>query len=69
MVILQSFSVKALLTFANNSSSSNSSVTITIIIIIIINNNNNNNNNYLIKQLKQVSIPFRKGIYILVLAK
>jgi hypothetical protein len=54
--------VKALLTFDNNSSSSNNtSVTITI---------NNNNNNYLItKQLKQDSIPFRKGIYVLVLAK
>jgi len=65
MVILQSFSVKELLTF-DNSISNNTSVTITI------NNNNNNNNNniYLItKQLKQDSIPFRKGIYVLVLAK
>jgi hypothetical protein len=54
MVILQSFSVKVLLTFDNNSNNnSSSSVTITM------------NNNYLItKQLKQDSIPFRKGIYI-----
>jgi hypothetical protein len=50
--------VKAFLTFDNSSSSS--SVAITIII----------NNNYLItKQLKQGSIPFRKGIYVLVLAR
>jgi hypothetical protein len=60
MVILQSFSVKALLT-DDNSNNSSSSVTITA--------NNNNNSNLITKQLKQDSIPFRKGIYDLVLAK
>ena len=47
--------VKALLAFENNS---NSSVIITII-----------NNNLITKLLKQDSIAFRKGIYVLVLAK
>jgi hypothetical protein len=56
MVILQSFSVKVLLTFDNNSNNNNSSSSVTITM---------NNNNYLItKQLKQDSIPSRKGIYI-----
>jgi hypothetical protein len=54
--------VKALLAFDN------SSVTVTIIIIMII-IINNNNNSLITKQLEQDSIPFRKRIYVLVLAK
>jgi hypothetical protein len=52
--------VKAVLAFDNsNNSSSNTGVAITII----------NNNNLITKQLKQDSSSFRKGIYVLVLAK
>ena len=55
-VILQLYSVKALLTFDNNSNS-RTSVTLTI------------NNSLVTKELKQDSIPFRKGIYVLVLVR